>query len=64
MKIHPSITFERIEEALSSDDCMGFCVHCGEEAFNVEPDARRYECECCGKNGVFGAEELLFHIGA
>ena len=42
-----------------SDDNGGFCVECGEEAYGVEPDARAYECECCGESGVYGAEELL-----
>ena len=37
----------------------GFCVACGDEAYGVEPDARRYRCESCGANAVFGAEELL-----
>jgi hypothetical protein len=30
----------------------------------VEPDARKYECESCGANSVYGAEELLMHTGA
>ena len=46
-------------EAVESDDNLGFCIECGEEAFGVEPDARRYKCECCGKYSVYGAEELL-----
>lgn len=25
----------------------------------AEPDAQNYECESCGKNGVFGADELV-----
>jgi hypothetical protein len=32
---------------------------CGAEAEGVEPDARRYECECCGEPKVYGAEELV-----
>ena len=62
MKIHSSITFDRIEDALSADDCLGFCVACGEDAFGVEPDARRYACEICGERAVYGAEELLFYV--
>jgi len=42
-----------------SEDCGGWCLACGEEAFGVEPDARRYECECCGKRAVYGADEAL-----
>ena len=60
MQIHKSITFERIEAALNDDLCTGFCTACGEEAYGVEPDARGYQCECCGAKKVYGAEELLF----
>jgi len=38
----------------------GFCLACGEEPCGyVEPDARRYRCEHCGENLVFGLEELF-----
>jgi hypothetical protein len=46
------------EEMQECED-KGFCVYCGDEAWGVEPDARKYECESCEKRGVFGAEELL-----
>lgn len=47
---------EDIEAAAA--DGAGFCLSCGEEQGGVEPDARRYRCECCGKLQVYGAEEL------
>jgi hypothetical protein len=47
------------EDNLFDMDNMGFCLSCGEEAFGVEPDARRYTCDCCGKPMVYGLEELL-----
>jgi hypothetical protein len=53
------IPFSQVEEAINSGDSVGFCVACGEEAYGVEPDARGYECESCGKHKVFGAEELV-----
>jgi hypothetical protein len=59
MLIHKSITEDRIMEAVEEDDNLGFCVYCGEDASGVEPDAERYECECCGQCGVYGAEQLL-----
>ena len=59
MKKHPSITIDRVMDAVEQDDNMGFCLACGEEAFGVEPDARGYECESCGEHQVYGAEELL-----
>lgn len=52
-----TFTIEEIETAIM--DYNGFCVACGAEVYNVEPDARRYTCECCGKDKVYGAEELL-----
>ena len=65
MKIHPSLTVERIMEAVEcwqTLDNPGFCVACGEDADGCEPDAERYECESCGKRAVYGAEQLLFYI--
>lgn len=63
MKLHPSITSERVAEAVERQqttlDNPGFCVACGEDAEECEPDAERYECESCGKRAVYGAEALL-----
>jgi len=53
------VTLNQIMAAIEADDCLGFCLACGEEAYNVEFDARRYTCESCGKAQVYGAEELL-----
>lgn len=41
----------------------GICLACGEDADDCEPDARNYECEACGENKVFGAEEILVMFG-
>jgi hypothetical protein len=60
MKIHPSITQDRVLEAVEADDNLGFCTACGADAYGVEPDARGYECEECAAKAVYGAEELLF----
>ena len=60
----PKITIDRILEAVESGEDMGFCLACGDEAYGVEPDARKYECESCGKHKVYGAEELLLMVGA
>jgi hypothetical protein len=46
-------------EELGDYDNMGFCLACGAEASCVEPDARKYTCESCGKPKVYGLEELL-----
>ena len=63
MAIHPSITLDSILAAVA-DDYIGICVRCGQEQEGVEPDARKYECESCGANSVYGAEELLMATGA
>ena len=57
------ITTDRIVDALERDDYTGFCLACGEEQGECEPDARKYECENCGARKVYGAEECLIMIG-
>ena len=59
IKVHESITFDRIEAVLENDENVGFCIYCGEEHSCIEPDARKYLCESCGEEAVFGAEQIL-----
>jgi hypothetical protein len=54
-----NVSFDAVMAAVEADDNLGFCIACGDEAYGVEPDARNYECESCGKKKVYGAEELL-----
>lgn len=58
MKMHESITMERLEDAIQreSEWCEnpGFCIKCGADADGCEPDAERYECEECGERAVYG----------
>jgi hypothetical protein len=56
------VTMERVIDALESDEHMGFCLNCGSDAYDVEPDAHEYECEDCGAEAVYGAEELLMML--
>lgn len=62
MKLHPTITEERlvaaVERSMFGLESPGFCIACGCDQDGVEPDARRYKCEACGKRAVYGAEEL------
>lgn len=64
--MHPSITIKTVEEAVRAQmfgvENPGFCKACGERHESCEPDARNYRCESCGKNEVFGAQELLFEL--
>ena len=67
MKLHPSITTDRIAAAVershTSLDNPGFCIACGQDVHGIEPDARRYPCESCGSRSVYGAEEIFFQTG-
>lgn len=49
------------EDQLSGMDLddPGACVLCGEYASGCEPDLEKGPCESCGKNGVYGAQQLL-----
>ena len=46
-------------EGLSEDYCGG-CIKCGAISDGgVEPDASNYECDSCGKQAVYGFENLV-----
>jgi hypothetical protein len=53
------LSLKKVLAAAESGDSIGFCIACKAEAHGVEPDARKYECECCGAKKVYGAEELV-----
>ena len=67
MKKHSKVTLDRVMNAVESQtngtNNPGFCIACGNEQEDCEPDAREYKCEECGENEVYGAEELLMMIG-
>ena len=56
MMTKQTFSLEQIEQAMQ--DQTGFCIVCGYEQDNCEPDARDYCCEDCDCNSVYGAEEL------
>ena len=51
-------TEDEVYAVNASDE--GFCLGCGSTQGCVEPDARRYRCESCEEQLVFGFQELLF----
>jgi len=59
MRLPDGLTIDMITDAVENASPDGFCLNCAAEAYNVEPDARMYECEECGDTAVYGAEELL-----
>jgi hypothetical protein len=54
--IAKKFSVKRLEEAAKCN--TGFCLACGAEAGQVEPDARKYSCKSCGLALVYGAEEI------
>jgi len=62
-RIHRSVTEDRVHalclRRLHSLDDPGICLGCGAEVDGVEPDARAYQCEHCGKPRVWGCDEVL-----
>lgn len=53
---------DRLIEIFMDDEAIGFCTHCGNEVYNVEPDAENYECEACGRFEVFGAMHIALML--
>ena len=53
--------FEMTEDQFREyqENSIGLCRKCKAERECCEPDARDYPCESCGKNAVYGVEELL-----
>jgi Zn finger protein HypA/HybF involved in hydrogenase expression len=50
-------------EIIENEEYQGICLACGQIADEIEPDARKYECECCGAEEVYGAEEVILMFG-
>lgn len=50
-------SMEEVEQAI--EDQEGICRACGEHFANLGPTAQRYECEFCGEDAVYGAEQFL-----
>ena len=62
MTAKAKITLDQIMNAVAADENLGFCLTCGCETENVEPDARKYQCRSCGAFRVYGAEKILFMV--
>ena len=54
--IAKKFSMEQLEDARNEN--TGFCLACGAEVCGVEPDARKYKCEGCQMDLVYGAEEI------
>ena len=45
--------------AVGDGQRIGFCIDCGDEQDNVDPNAERVQCHGCGESWVYGADVLL-----
>jgi hypothetical protein len=54
---------ERASEAIEEGQDIGFCLNCGVEAENCEPDVEEGFCESCGSYKVAGVEQFLIRFG-
>lgn len=43
------------------NDNFGLCLNCGADHYSCEPDAKRYHCEDCGENRVYGIASLAMN---
>jgi hypothetical protein len=58
-----TVVEEALEDAMLFDHApIGFCIGCGAEQDEVEPDAERYLCDSCDRHTVYGAEIVLAMI--
>jgi len=58
-KFNPDVILAAAEESMFGMQSLGFCLACGEESGQIEPDAEKYECEQCGERKVYSAEQML-----
>ena len=64
--IKPYTTKTGLQQFMPSTDLLaemdyygqGFCLACGVVEYNIDPDAVRDTCSCCGSAKVYGAAEL------
>jgi hypothetical protein len=50
---------EEMRHIVFDGDYIGFCLECGADCEGIEPDARKYHCQECHANRVYGIEELM-----
>ena len=51
-----------VEDSTYGIGSAGFCLTCGLEYDDCEPDARGYQCDECDTPTVYGAEECLLRL--
>lgn len=60
MDIKNGVIYCTEDEYLEFEEGMeGICIDCGNTQYGCKPDARKYTCEDCENNTVYGLPELL-----
>ena len=55
--------FSDAESVSNSEQYSGYCIACGcYHDSGIEPDARKYRFEGCGKPSVYSSVELVFMV--
>lgn len=57
-----NLDLDVVLESAEGDEYLGFCVACGAERGECEPDATEYPCHECEQFTVYGAEELVMML--
>ena len=57
-QFRPACTPSDLQDILGSGEPLGWCLSCGETDSGISPDARKWTCEYCGADKVYGMEEL------
>jgi hypothetical protein len=55
----PRLSMDELGNLMLDHADTGWCVACGQEVDGVEPDARKYPCQSCNQDAVFGLQELV-----
>jgi len=58
MKISLNL-MKKAMKAAERDDMSGYCITCERRRSHCEPDARKYPCDKCKTDTVYGAEEIV-----
>ena len=61
MLIPENDLLQALEENMQGLSNWGFCLNCGNQQDECEPNVRNYTCKECGLSTVDGAEEILLN---
>ena len=57
--MHKTITIDRLMKIVYSESSTGICISCGQDQFDLDPNAECETCSNCCENNVHGIERLV-----